>query len=67
VEKENKKKLIQNILFYFLTVNFAPQAEHVPFSVILGSSGTSAPQIPHFGILSPQYYKYKANLNNFLC
>jgi hypothetical protein len=38
---------------YFLIANFAPQAEHLPWAVILGCSFTSAPQTPHFTIASP--------------
>jgi len=42
------------MLAYFLTVSFAPQAEHVPCAVIFGCSFSSAPQIPHFGIFLHQ-------------
>ncbi len=38
---------------YFLIANFAPQTEHLPSAVIFGCSGTSAPQSPHFTIISP--------------
>jgi hypothetical protein len=55
----------KRVKIYFFIANFAPQTEHVPFSVIIGALSTVVPQSPHFAILSPQIHIRTPQINNF--